>query len=222
MGNAFIKDETLIFDHLHRRSQKSRGLQEYPEAVIQSHEAFTQQILDASQAKVIVLYGKKVQERIMGNPKRNITVLPLWDKFEDHFIALDHEENYTNNDTSFTLRRILLFAAHPQRLFYEPLRSKTATEQDMVTIMATRMAGSELRCIDGYYANKYWRRNLLESFLTNITNSTFSFDPAEVTESEIEETKANVFGELSHSNEILRSLTADILSRWSKYDTEQE
>ena len=50
----------------------------------------------------------------------------------------------------------------------------------------------------------------------------FSFDPAELSESEVEETKANLFDELSHSNETLRLLTRDILSCWSKYNTEQE
>ena len=88
--------------------------------------------------------------------------------------------------------------------------------------MATRIAAAELTCVDEYYANKKRRAHMRESFLTNIANESLSFDPAELSESEVEETKANIFDELSHSNETLRLLTRDILSCWSKYNTEQE
>jgi len=73
MGNAFRKDETLVFDHMHRRSDQSRGLEEYPTQIIDRHESFTRQILESSQAKVIIMYGKKVQERIMGDPNYQLT-----------------------------------------------------------------------------------------------------------------------------------------------------
>ena len=158
----------------------------------------------------------------MGNPKCKLTILPLWDNFDGQFIALDHEENYRNGDKRFSLRRLLVFAAHSQRLFYEPRQSKKTKEQDMVTIMATRMAAAELTCVDEYYANKKWRAHMRESFLKNIANESLSFDPAELSESEVEETKADLFDELSHSNENLRLLRRDILSCWSKYNTEQE
>ena len=58
----------------------------------------------------------------------------------------------------------------------------------MVTIMATRMAAAELKCVDEYYANKEkWRAHMRESFLTDIANESFPFDPPELSESEIEE-----------------------------------
>jgi len=50
MGNAFRKDETLVFDHMHRRSDH---LEEYPTQIIDRHEAFTRQILESSQAKAL-------------------------------------------------------------------------------------------------------------------------------------------------------------------------
>ena len=117
MGNASRKDETLVFDHMHRRSDQSRGLEEYPTQIIDRHEALTRQILESSQAKVIIIYGKKVQERIMGDPDYKLTILPLWDPLDGYYIAIDHKINYKNADKEFIVRRILLFAAHPQRLF---------------------------------------------------------------------------------------------------------
>jgi len=34
MGNVFEKDDSLLYDHLLRRDEKSEGLQKYPEDVI--------------------------------------------------------------------------------------------------------------------------------------------------------------------------------------------
>ena len=77
MGDAFEQGKTLMCDHLHRRSEKPRGLKEYPEDVMRCHEAWTRRILEPSQANVIVLCGKKVQVRIMEDPKCKLTILPL-------------------------------------------------------------------------------------------------------------------------------------------------
>lgn len=77
MGNAFRKDETLVFDHMHRRSDQSRGLEECPKQIIDRHEALTRQILESSQAKVIIMYGKKFRERMIGDAKYQLTILPL-------------------------------------------------------------------------------------------------------------------------------------------------
>ena len=38
MGNACRENETLIYDHLHRRSKKSEGLENYPENLVECHE----------------------------------------------------------------------------------------------------------------------------------------------------------------------------------------
>jgi len=48
IGNAFGKDETPVFDHIHRRSDQSRGLEEYPTQIIDCHKAFTRQILESN------------------------------------------------------------------------------------------------------------------------------------------------------------------------------
>ena len=73
-NDAFRKDETLVFDHMHRRSDQSRGLEKHPIQIIDRHGAFNRQILESSQAKVIIMYGKKVQERLMGDPNYKLTI----------------------------------------------------------------------------------------------------------------------------------------------------
>lgn len=217
MGNAFEQGKTLMFDHLHRRSKKSSGLEEYPENALECHEDWTRQILEASQAKVIVVYGKKVQDRIMENPKRKLTTLPLWGEFDGQFIVLDHEKNYRNADKHFIPRRILIFAAHPQHLFYKPRQDKILQKQDIITVMATRMAAAGVPYEGDYYANKKWMAFVRGCCFQNIAKRSLSFDPAELSESEVEESKASLFDEFLHSTETLRSLTRDVLDCWSKY-----
>lgn len=65
MGNAFEQGETLLFDHLHRRSRESKGLIEYPAAVLKAHEEFTQRMFTKngqqrhSKATQLFLHGFK-------------------------------------------------------------------------------------------------------------------------------------------------------------------
>ena len=93
----------------------------------------------------------------MSNPNYDLTLLPLWDTLEGHFIALDYEKNYKNADESFRVRRVLVFAAHPQRLFYKPVGSELSKRQGVNTLIATRMAATDFECQDQYFANKLWR-----------------------------------------------------------------
>ena len=79
----------------------------------------------------------------MSNPNYDLTLLPLWDTLEGNFIALDHEKNYKNADERFRVRRVLVFATHPQRLFYEPVASELSKRQDVNTLIATRMAATD-------------------------------------------------------------------------------
>src|SRR5436305_9021364 len=70
----------------------------------------------------------------LGDADFQFTILPLWDWLEGVFLFLDHESNYENADTMFRLRRVLLFAVHPQRVFYEPRGSATLTREDKITL----------------------------------------------------------------------------------------
>ena len=234
MSNAFRKDQTLLFDHMHRRSEQPKGLEEYPTQVRQCHKTFIRQLLESSQAKVVMIYEKKVQDRIMRNPNYDLTILPLWDTLDGYFIAIDHENNYHNADEGFRARRILVFAAHPQRLFYEPIQSERSKNQDLITFIATCMAATGLICKDQYYANRLWRQNMRECFLRAIATRSLSLNSAQKFESEFEERQAtnasdfphtesyNLFNKVSHSNESLRSLTIEILNSWSEYENENE
>jgi len=84
MGNAYRENETLIYDHLHRRSKKSEGLENYPENVVECHEQFTQKIMESSHAKVEVVYGRQVQARVLHSGLKT-TAIPLWGSFANIF-----------------------------------------------------------------------------------------------------------------------------------------
>jgi hypothetical protein len=144
MRNTFKRGHTLIFDYMYCRSERSRGLAEYSPPVVKCHETFARQKYESSQAKVVMMYGEKLQDRFMSNSNYDFTLLPLWDTLGGHFIALDHGKNYQNTDERFRMRRILDFAAHPQRLFYEPVGSELSKRQDVITLIATRMAATDL------------------------------------------------------------------------------
>ena len=58
MANALRERETLMYDHLHRRSKRSEGLRTYPENVLHVYEEFTHRIIESSAAKVEVIYGE--------------------------------------------------------------------------------------------------------------------------------------------------------------------
>lgn len=78
MGNAFHKGHTLIRDHRLRRDEKSEGLQEYPEEIIQCHEVFVRSVRACSEASVGVVHGLPVRERMMRQKSCDRAVLPLW------------------------------------------------------------------------------------------------------------------------------------------------
>jgi len=160
MGNAFQEGHTLIFDHIHRRDSKSEGLEVYPEEVIRCHEDFTQQICESMVAKVEVVYGDKIQKRILNNRKSEYTILPLWDWLEGVFLALAHESNYSNADPNHQFRRVLLFATHPQRLFFEPPGSQTPRRQDNVISAAAQMVGGHIPVVKDYFQKKIWRTQM--------------------------------------------------------------
>jgi hypothetical protein len=129
MGNAYRKGETLLYDHLHRRSVKSDGLEQLPKIILHLHEQFIHRILGLSAAKVEFVYGQHVQKRILETMQS--TILPLWGLFEKIFLVLIHKSNFGNKVEEYRFRKILMFATHPQRLFYEPHGSQVALQQDM-------------------------------------------------------------------------------------------
>lgn len=155
MGNAFKKNETLIFDDLRRRSKKSESYETYPQEVIDCHVSWTQDICASATAKVEIMYGIHVQKRVL--QRWAITILPLWGALCDVFLFLVHESNFSNPDETYRFRRVVLFACHPQRLYYEPAGSDLARLQDSITSTATKIAKDGTPCIKDYFLKKKWR-----------------------------------------------------------------
>lgn len=102
MGNVY-NTETLLFDHIHRREATSEAIKQYPSEILAHHENFTRSIMESMRAKVGVVWGLKVQQRLIETYR--FEVLPLWGDFEGVVALLSYESNYRNADSRFTFRR---------------------------------------------------------------------------------------------------------------------
>lgn len=156
MGNLFDGDKSLIFDQIHRRERESRGLEEFPEPVVNCHNDFTKAVMESSEAKVEIIWGKVVRDSL--NEKFKITHIPLWGEAEGISIGLLHEENFKNQEFGHKYRRILIFVMHPQRIYYEPGNSEVAAKQDKSCLLASKIAGGNLPFDEEYFRRKKWRR----------------------------------------------------------------
>ena len=193
MGNGFQEGRTLLFDHLHRQSTKSEGLQTYPEAVVNAHEDFTHLIMGSSAAKVEIVYGRHVQNRILETMK--CSLLPLWGRFKGIFLALVHECNFHNADDRFRFRKVILFATHPQRFFTEPKGSAIAIRQDLIIEIAHCLGALEVDIDPKYYRSQNWRskvpsvyelaklkaNKMMKGVITNVANDDTNSDAKEET-----------------------------------------
>jgi len=158
MGSAYTAD-TLLFNHVHRRSKRSEALEgtEYPAQVLAAHLQFTSEIAQSMSAKVEILYGVKVREEILKT--QEVELLPLWADFEGITLFLAYEESYPNRDPKHVFRRIMLMASHHQHMFYTQANTDIALRQEMTLEAAVRMASTGnvmLPWVPGYYAEKKW------------------------------------------------------------------
>jgi hypothetical protein len=163
IGNLYHPG-TLVFDHLHRRSEDSEGLETLPEPVLDCHEDHTRDISESMSAKVKLLHGRKVLNRILSTRDNayKFTALPLWGPFEGVTLFLAHESKYRNADLRYRFRRICLSVLHPQRFFYEPKHSAIALLQDKIHIAASKMTGMPVR--EFYFRRKEWTKLVLNPF----------------------------------------------------------
>jgi hypothetical protein len=163
IGNLYTPG-TLVFDHLHRRSEDSEGLETLPEPVLDCHEDHTRDISGSMSAKVELLHGRKVLNRILSTRDNvyKFTALPLWGSFEGVTLFLAHESKYRNADLRYRFRRICLSVLHPQRFFYEPQHSAIALLQDKIHIAASKMTGMPVR--EFYFRRKEWTKLVLNPF----------------------------------------------------------
>jgi hypothetical protein len=158
MGSGYRHD-TLLFDHIHRRSEDSEAIEgdEYPPNVLQCHEQFTDAIAQSMLAKVEVIFGKKVQKRIL--QQQEIDILPLWGEFEGVLLLLAHETSYGNQDIRYKLRRVMLIACHPQHMYYHSAGDSISIRQEKTLAVAVLMTGDRnIPWIQGYYSKKLWLR----------------------------------------------------------------
>ena len=118
MGDAFQKGHTLIYDQIPRRDERSEELRGYPGEVIQCHEAFVQSVSESSEAKVEIVHGVLVKERMSQLQSFVFDVLPRWEEYKGVSIDLDCESNYRNAEKGHYYRRMIVFVVHPQRIFY--------------------------------------------------------------------------------------------------------
>ena len=151
MGTVFEKGKTLIYDQLHRRDQKSEGIQHYPQNVLDCHDEFTRRVTESSEAKVEVVYGTPVEQYLRRQFRGTSTTLPLWGPYDGISITLVHEEAFRNQQQEFKFRKILLFARHPNRMFYAPRGGEEAATQDKILSVASQM--SRVPHIPRYYAD---------------------------------------------------------------------
>jgi hypothetical protein len=160
MGNAFEKDHSLLYDHLLRRDEKSEGLQKYPDDVVKCHEAFIQTARESMEAKVEVVYGAAVRDRMLQRQGYKFDLLPLWGECDDIYIILDRESNYSNAQQGHRYRRIIVFVAHPQRFFYP--KPGECARQDKLLAVAAKIAG--VNFIERYYNDQKWRTIVPSNF----------------------------------------------------------
>ncbi|MCJ1360291.1 MAG: hypothetical protein MMC33_010296 [Icmadophila ericetorum] len=141
MNNGYKQGETLIFDHLHRRSKKSDGVKTYP------HEKLHHYLRADGARKSITPHANRAHH------------IPLWDRADGVFLVLFHEKSFSNAEPGHKIRRIGLFASHPQCLFYEPQDSPIAQMQDKIIGIATEMVPGAVPVIEKYYSKKKWLSN---------------------------------------------------------------
>jgi hypothetical protein len=86
MANTFLNGKTLIFDHLARR-EITDGLVDYPAHILACHEDWLLKIRKSIEAKVEILYGRAIQQRML--KIYNLERLCLWGNHSDITIYLE-------------------------------------------------------------------------------------------------------------------------------------
>ena len=112
------------------------------------------------EAKVEVVYGTPVKERMLQEQAFKVDVLPLWGEYEGICIFLDCESNYSNAQQGHQYRRVTVLAIHPQRLFYS--REGEPARQDKFLTVTAKI--SRVNSIERYYEDQKWKAIVPPSF----------------------------------------------------------
>jgi hypothetical protein len=146
----------MMIDYVHRRSTSCEDIQR-EEALLDRHESFTNALLASSEAKVILAYGTKVQNRLLR--RRRFKFLPLWGPFERTLLGLEFESNSQNSDDRYKYRRVFLFARHPSHLVWQQRGNDILRRHDLHTQAAVEMAGEDGLGHPEFFAQKLWKRD---------------------------------------------------------------
>lgn len=143
IANNFVPGKTLIFDHLSRR-ESIDGLQVYPQTILDIHETWLSKIRSNMAAKVEVVYGKKVRNRM--SQIYDLEPFELWGEYESIVLHLE----WFPSDTVFekSLARLVVPAYHPQ-VFLSPGAARYGVRQDTILRIAHELAGLAYK--DGFY-----------------------------------------------------------------------
>ena len=157
LENGYAENKALIMDHLHYRSHTSEDITEVDSLTLQRHEGFTSEILESLEAKVVIVYGSNVQNRLIAT--RDLVHMQLWGEYSEVSIALDLEKNYNFSDDNYRFRRVFLFAAHPNRIMWQTKGNRALIRQDAILKAAANMAGVSDLVVPLFYQNKLWSRD---------------------------------------------------------------
>ncbi|KAH7379497.1 hypothetical protein BKA66DRAFT_466078 [Pyrenochaeta sp. MPI-SDFR-AT-0127] len=145
IANNFVPGKTFIFDHLSRRESVD-GLQIYPQSILDLHETWLSKVRSNMAAKVEVVYGKKVRERM--SQIHDLEPLQLWGEYEG--IVLYLEWLSIGTVSGRFLARFVVPAYHPQ-VFLSPGGARYGARQDTILRVAHELAGLAYK--DGFYQN---------------------------------------------------------------------
>jgi hypothetical protein len=146
IANNFVPGKTLIFDHLSRR-ESIDGLEVYPRSILKIHEDWVSEIRTHMAAKVEIIYGKKVRDRMLRI--HDLEPLALWGEYKSVVLYLEWAPNY--DAVGRRLARVIVPAYHPQ-VFLCPGGARYATHQDTVLRIAHELAGlNDPAYKDGFY-----------------------------------------------------------------------
>lgn len=210
MDNLYNQD-TLLFDHVCRREGESDAIKEYHPEVLASHEQFQNDISHSMKAKVELVWGKKVFDRLLVLYKANFVPFPLWGEYEGIFAWLLREKYFKNADPRFRFRRVILHPRHPGSIFYGKIDTPEAIRQDKIMKAAALMAAPhQLRLIPNYYAQKKYQPRTLPGLKHKTPSKALSHQPSDSStkDDSLLEREAwdSFFTEYPHSNDKLREL----------------
>ena len=98
-------------------------------------------------------------------------ILPLWGQFSSVTMNLVQEDNFHNAEQGFRFRKAMLWATHPQRLFYEQPRSPITIRQDLVLKAAFEIVNFKLNLDPDYFKSKHWSSKTPSAYQLGLTRA---------------------------------------------------